>query len=195
MQEKSSTSFCYKGYPTDRDIVEALSSDNNSVRNQAFEALLDTLQKPIYFHLRRLLGNHEDAADASQTTFIKVHTSLNTFAFKSKLSSWIFTIATRQGLDLLRKRRSNQDFEYDFDKHLITLQSDIFFEGDQIEQIFQAAVLSLPEKQRAVFILKYFENLDYKTISAATNTSIGALKASYHHAKKKIKPFILSYVK
>jgi RNA polymerase sigma-70 factor (ECF subfamily) len=138
--------------------------------------------------LRRLLGNHEDAADAAQTTFIKVHNSLHTFAFKSKLSSWIFTISTRQGLDLIRKRRTT---EVDFETHLANIQSDIYFNGNEATEKIHAAVLSLPEKQRVVFILKYFEGLDYKSISDATNTSVGSLKASYHHAKQKIKPFLL----
>jgi RNA polymerase sigma-70 factor (ECF subfamily) len=141
--------------------------------------------------LRRLLGNHEDAADAAQTTFIKVHTSLHTFAFKSKLSSWIFTISTRQGLDLIRRRRVTED---DFETHLACLQSDLYFDGDEATARIHAAVLTLPDKQRAVFILKYFEGLDYKSISEATSTSVGALKASYYHAKQKIKPLLLSNV-
>ena len=191
MHQKSYTTFKFNGYPTDRDLVLALSSDDDTTRNHAFNVLLDTLQQPIYFHLRRLLGNHEDAADAAQTTFIKVHTSLHTFAFKSKLSSWIFTISTRQGLDLIRKRRVTED---DFETHLACLQSDLYFDGDEATARIHAAVLTLPDKQRAVFILKYFEGLDYKSISDATSTSVGALKASYYHAKKKIKPLLLSNV-
>ena len=191
MHQKSYTTFKFNGYPTDRDLVLALSSDDNTTRNHAFNVLLDTLQHPIYFHLRRLLGNHEDAADAAQTTFIKVHTSLHTFAFRSKLSSWIFTISTRQGLDLIRKRRVTED---DFETHLACLQSDLYFDGDEATARIHAAVLTLPDKQRAVFILKYFEGLDYKSISDATSTSVGALKASYYHAKKKIKPLLLSNV-
>jgi len=191
MHQKSYTTFKFNGYPTDRDLVLALSSDDDTTRNHAFNVLLDTLQQPIYFHLRRLLGNHEDAADAAQTTFIKVHTSLHTFAFRSKLSSWIFTISTRQGLDLIRKRRVTED---DFETHLACLQSDLYFDGDEATARIHAAVLTLPDKQRAVFILKYFEGLDYKSISDATSTSVGALKASYYHAKKKIKPLLLSNV-
>ena len=191
MHQKSSTTFKFNGYQSDRDLVLALSSGDDSTRNSAFNVLLDTLQQPIYFHLRRLLGNHEDAADASQTTFIKVHTSLHTFAFKSKLSSWIFTISTRQGLDLIRKRRVTED---DFESHLANLQSDPYFDGDEATARIHAAVLTLPDKQRVVFILKYFEGLDYKSISDATSTSVGALKASYYHAKQKIKPLLLSNV-
>ena len=191
MPQKSYTTFKFNGYQTDRDLVLALSSGDDSIRNSAFNVLLDTLQQPIYFHLRRLLGNHEDAADASQTTFIKVHTSLHTFAFKSKLSSWIFTISTRQGLDLIRKRRVTED---DFETHLANLQSDPYFDGDEATARIHAAVLTLPDKQRVVFILKYFEGLDYKSISDATSTSVGALKASYYLSKQKIKPLLLSNV-
>jgi len=191
MDKKSSPSYQFYGYKTDREIVAELTSNDEINRNRAFKVLLDTLQKPIYFHLRRLLNNHEDAADASQTTFIKVYTSLHSFAFKSKLSTWIFTIATRQGLDLIRKRKVT---EADFETHLVNIQSDIYFDGNSAAEKLHAAVLSLPEKQRAVFILKYFEGLDYKSISEATDTSIGSLKASYHHAKQKIKPLLLHNV-
>ena len=188
MHKKNSSTYQFHGYTTDREIVAELNSNDEIKRNHAFKVLLDTLQQPIYFHLRRLLGNHEDAADASQNTFVKVYTSLHSFEFKSKLSTWIFTVATRQGLDLIRKRKNT---ESDFEIHLINLQSDIYFDGNSATEKIYAAVLSLPEKQRAVFILKYFEDLDYKTISEATNTSVGSLKASYHHAKEKIKLLIV----
>jgi len=188
MHTKNNNTYKFNGYPTEKDLVFALTSVDETTRNRAFNTLLDTLQKPIYFHLRRLLGNHEDAADASQTTFIKVYTSLHTFAFKSKLSTWIFTIATRKGLDLIRQRRTS---EVDFETHLVNIQSDIYFNGEEATEKLHAAVLSLPEKQRVVFILKYFEGLDYKSISDATNTSVGSLKSSYHYAKQKIKPFLL----
>jgi RNA polymerase sigma-70 factor, ECF subfamily len=191
MDKKKSPPYQFNNYKTDRDIVAELTSNDKTICNRAFKVLLDTLQKPIYFHLRRLLGNHEDASDASQTTFVKVYTSLHSFAFKSKLTTWIFTIATRQGLDLIRKRKVT---EADYETHLVNLQSDIYFDGNSAAEKLHAAVLSLPEKQRAVFILKYFEGLDYKSISEATNTSIGSLKASYHHAKQKIKPLLLHNV-
>ena len=183
--KKGVTNFTFSGFTTDENLLNALISSNNRIRNEAFNALLETLHQPIYFHLRRILGNHEDAADATQNTFIKVHTSLNTFRFEAKLSSWIFSIASRQGIDLIRKRRSE---EVEFEDHVTHLESDVYFDGDH------AAVLTLPEKQRIVFVLKYFEGLDYKSISECTGTSIGALKASFHHAKEKIKPLLNSSV-
>ena len=188
MKKESANNFHFTGYTSDKTFVNALISSKNNIRDRAFNTLLDTLHQPIYYHLRRLLGNHEDAADATQNTFIKVHTSLNTFRFESKLSSWIFSIATRQGIDLIRKRRKE---EVTFEDHLAYLESDVFFDGDEASTRLHAAVLTLPDKQRAVFILKYFEGLDYKSISECTGTSIGALKASFHHAKEKIKPLLI----
>ena len=191
MKKNGVTNFTFSGYESDKTLVNALVSSNNTIRNDAFNSLLETIHQPIYFHLRRILGNHEDAADATQNTFIKVHTSLNTFRFKSKLSSWIFSIATRQGIDLIRKRRNE---EVTFDDHITHLESDVYFDGDNAAVLLHAAVLTLPEKQRTVFVLKYFENLDYKSISECTGTSIGALKASFHHAKEKIKLLLNSNV-
>ena len=191
MKKNGVTNFTFSGYASDKILVNALVSSNNTIRNDAFNSLLETIHQPIYFHLRRILGNHEDAADATQNTFIKVHTSLNTFRFESKLSSWIFSIATRQGIDLIRKRRNE---EVTFEDHITHLESDVYFDGDNAAVLLHAAVLTLPEKQRTVFVLKYFENLDYKSISECTGTSIGALKASFHHAKEKIKPLLNSNV-
>ena len=191
MKKNGVTNFTFSGYESDKTLVNALVSSNNTIRNDAFNSLLETIHQPIYFHLRRILGNHEDAADATQNTFIKVHTSLNTFRFKSKLSSWIFSIASRQGIDLIRKRRNE---EVTFEDHITHLESDVYFDGDNAAVLLHAAVLTLPEKQRTVFVLKYFENLDYKSISECTGTSIGALKASFHHAKEKIKPLLNSNV-
>jgi len=191
MKKKGVTNFTFTGFKSDEILLNALSSSNNTIRDDAFNALLETLHQPIYFHLRRILGNHEDAADATQNTFVKVHTSLNTFRFEAKFSSWVFSIATRQGIDLIRKRRSE---EVPFEDHVTHLESDVYFDGDKAAVLLHAAVLTLPEKQRTVFVLKYFEGLDYKRISECTGTSIGALKASFHHAKEKIKPLLNSHV-
>lgn len=172
----------------DKDLVERIL--NKSTKDRAFRELLGYMHEPIYFHLRKMLGNHEDAADATQNTFIQINSSIASFKFKSKLSSWIFTIATRKGIDLIRKRKQHlsiEDAEH-------SLEADIYFDGDSASKKLHSAILTLPAKQRAVFILKYFEDLDYKSISEATGTSVGALKASFHHAKEKIKPLINSQV-
>lgn len=191
MKKKDVKEFTFSGYASDKILTNALRSSTNKIRNDAFNALLETLHEPIYFHLRRIVGNHEDAADATQNTFIKVHASLSTFRFEAKLSSWIFSIATRQGIDLIRKRRIE---EVPFEEHVNHLESDVYFDGDKAAVLLHAAVLTLPEKQRIVFVLKHFQGLDYKRISECTGTSIGALKASFHHAKEKIKPYINSNV-
>lgn len=172
----------------DKELVSRILS--SSSKERAFSELLDFMHEPIYFHLRKMLGNHDDASDATQNTFIQVHKSLAKFEFKSKLSTWIYSIATRKGIDLIRKRKqfiSLEDAEF-------SLLEDSYFDGDSITTNLYAAVLTLPTKQRVVFVLKYFEDLDYKTISEVTGTSVGALKASYHQAKEKIKPLLISKV-
>lgn len=170
----------------DKDLVKRMLDP--AYEERAFSELLSCLHEPIYFHLRKMLGNHEDAADATQNTFIQVHSSIKNFKFKSKLSTWIYTIATRKGIDLIRKRKTFASIE-DAERHL---EADSLFDSDDLSAKLHAAILTLPAKQRAVFVLKYFENLDYKSISEATGTSIGALKASFHHAKEKIKPIVTS---
>lgn len=170
----------------DKDLIDRIL--NPSTKEKAFRELLKYMHEPIYFHLRKMLGNHEDSADATQNTFIQVNSSLSSFKGASKLSTWIYTIATRKGIDLIKKRKYFLSIE-DTEQSLL---SDSYFDGNEAQIKLLAAILTLPAKQRAVFVLKYFEDLDYKSISEATGTSIGALKASFHHAKEKIKPLINS---
>lgn len=135
-----------------------------------------------------MLIDHDDALDASQNVFIKAWNALDNFEGKSKISTWLYRITHNECLDLLRKRKriagvSLEDLEHRLPE---VLQADERFDGDEIEQALQVAIALLPEKQKAVFLLRYFEDKSYAEIAEITDTTEGALKASYHHAVKKI---------
>lgn len=159
-----------------------------STRTAAFETLVRTYQKPLYGHLRRMTGNHPDADDALQNTFIKVWKNVETFRGDSALFSWLYRIATNEALTLIEKRK----------KAFGHLQPESYelaagTEGPSAETIeakLQAALLTLPEKQRQVFDLKYFAEMKYQDIAEVTGTSVGALKAGYFHAVKKVEAFL-----
>src|ERR1043166_5899188 len=155
---------------------------------QAFEQLLDLYQKKIYWHVRRIVISHDDADDVVQNTFIKVWENLGTFREDSRLYTWMFRIATNEALQFLRKKRSDthvsvDDLGEELSARLITSSH---FNGNTAELKLQEAILKLPEKQRLVFNMRYYENMKYEDMEQVLGTSTGALKASYHHAVKKI---------
>lgn len=163
-------------------------------KDRAFNILVKKYQERLYWHCRKLLLNHEDADDALQNTLVKVWKNLETFRGDSSLFTWIFRIATNESLTLLRSKKrhflqvkSDSDFESNLSESLI---ADPYFDGNEAQLILQKAVLSLPEKQRLVFNMKYFDEMKYEEISEILTTSVGALKASYHHAVKKIEKFL-----
>lgn len=164
------------------EIIDALRFP--ATREAAFEVLVTTYQKPLYSHLRRMLGNHEDADDALQNTFIKVWRNVDRFRGDASLFSWLYRIATNEALNII-----NQKVPYNktskADEMSLVAASD-GPDGDAISRKLQAAMLTLPEKQRQVFDLRYFEEMKYSQIAEITGTSVGALKASYFHAVKKI---------
>lgn len=165
---------------------------NSKTRAKAFETLVDLYQRRLYWHIRRIVISHDDTDDVLQETFIKIFRSIENFRGESSLFSWLYRIATNQALDFL-KRRANErncsieDVQYDRCSHL---EADAYFEGDEIQLKFQKAIASLPEKQQLVFNMKYFQELKYEEISEILETSVGALKASYHHAVQKIKSYL-----
>lgn len=154
-------------------------------REQAFTRLVREYQEPIYWQIRRMVNSHDDADDILQNTFLKAWTALEAFRGESKLSTWLFRIATNETLNHLNKEKSTQSID-DVNNTGIQLQSDTYFDGDETQIQFQQALSTLPPKQRAVFDMKYFQEMKYEEISQIMGTSIGALKASYHHAVKKI---------
>ncbi|MCF8322129.1 MAG: RNA polymerase sigma factor [Flavobacterium sp.] len=171
-------------------ILELL---NPKTQNQAFQKLLMQYQKPLYNHIRTIVISHDDADDVLQNTFIKVFQYLKTFKGESKLFSWMYRIATNEALTFLKQkgRLNNISSETIQNKAIENLKSDVYFDGDEIQIKLQKAILQLPEKQQLVFKMKYFQELKYEEISEILGTSVGALKASYHHAIKKIESFVI----
>lgn len=159
---------------------------------EGFRLLTVKYQQRLYWQIRRIVLNHEDANDVIQNTFIKVYRNIAKFEAKSKLYTWLYRIATNEAITFLRKkkRKATVDIEGDTSEITRQLTADTYFDGDEIQIQLQAALSTLPEKQRAVFNLRYFDELSYKEISELLDTSVGALKASYHHAVKKIESFI-----
>ena len=161
-------------------------------QNQAFQILLNNFQKPLYNHIRNIVLNHDDTDDVLQNTFVKVFQNLNKFKGESKLFSWVYRIATNEALTFLNQKAKKSGISSEtLQNHTINnLKADIYFDGNEIQIKLQKAIAQLPEKQQLVFKMKYFEELKYEEISEILGTSVGALKASYHHAVKKIETFV-----
>ena len=165
---------------------------NPKTQNEAFQKLLREYQKPLYNHIRNIVLNHDDADDVLQNTFIKVFQNLKNFKAESKLFSWMYRIATNEAITFLNQKakKNNTTSEALQSKIVDNLKADSYFDGDEIQFKLQKAIANLPEKQQLVFKMKYFEELKYEDMSEILGTSVGALKASYHHAVKKIEEFM-----
>jgi len=154
--------------------------------------LVRTYQQRVYWHVRKMVIDHDDADDVTQEVFIKIHKAIDAFREDSQLFTWIYRIATNECLNFLNKKRRRfflpiEDIGHQLSAKIDTSDS---ISGDEIQKKLQKALLQLPDKQRLVFNMKYFEDLSYEDISEITNTSVGALKASYHHAVKKIEEYL-----
>ncbi|SDH57332.1 RNA polymerase sigma factor [Myroides phaeus] len=176
----------------ENELVERLK--NSVTKHEAFRELMSLYQERLYLHIRTLVLNHDDTDDVLQETFIKIFQNIDKFKGDSKLFSWMYRIATNQALDFLKQRKNKMKVNSEeLNDFLIEqLEADSLFDGDEAEILLQKAIATLPEKQQLVFKMKYFQELDYQTISEIVDTSVGALKASYHHAVKKIENFINS---
>lgn len=165
---------------------------NTKTQDTAFRQLVSQYSRPLYNHIRNIVVDHDDTDDVLQNTFIKVFQNLKNFKGESKLFSWIYRIATNEALTFVssKAKKGNITNEEVQQKALKNLEADEYFEGDEMQIKLQQAIASLPEKQQLVFKMKYFEDLKYEDISEILGTSVGALKASYHHAVKKIEDFI-----
>ncbi|MFK7812769.1 MAG: RNA polymerase sigma factor [Maribacter sp.] len=172
------------------DLVEELK--DTKTQSRAFEVLVNTYKQRLYWHIRSIVLNHDDADDVLQNTFVKVFRNINGFKGDSKLYSWMYRIATNEALSFLKTKSkkegiSNEELQ---NQTLNNLQADVYFEGDEIQLKLQRAIATLPEKQKLVFNMKYFQELKYAEISEILETSVGGLKASYHLATKKIEAFL-----
>lgn len=171
---------------TDEELLPKLR--NPETRSFAFHQMVEAYGERVYRHIRKIVVSHDDADDLVQETFIKVWNNLDKFRADSKLYTWIYRIATNEALQFLKKKKRVFFVPVkDVSKELSRkLEADPQLSGDRIQLKLQKAILTLPEKQRVVFNMRYFEEMTYKDIAEVLGTSVGALKASYHHARKKI---------
>ncbi len=158
-------------------------------RRDAFAELLALYSEPLYWQIRRLVGDHDDANDLLQNTFMKAWTAMDDFRGDAKLSTWLHKIALNEALSHLDRQKRRQTSSLDEDG-VSEVRADDFFDGDEAHTLFRQAIESLPTKQQMVFNMKYFDDMKYEDIAEITGTSVGALKATYHFAVKKIEQFL-----
>jgi len=176
----------------DNDTLLVEQLKNKKTQEQAFRRLMSLYKERLYWHIRKIVFSHEDADDVLQNTFIKVFKNIHTFKEESKLYSWMYRIATNEAITFINKKAAKQQVDLS-ELQLKTVQNlnnDIHFTGDEIQLLLQKAIITLPHKQQLVFNMKYFDEMKYKDMSEILDTSVGALKASYFHAVKKIEEFL-----
>lgn len=170
----------------DEQILNLIQREGQQERG--FKLLLDKYQERLYWHIRKLVIDHEDANDVTQNCLIKVFRGIQRFQGNSSLYTWLYRIATNESITFLNKKKKTGTDSLDNEALLLAekLKADVYFDGNEIQLALQKALGLLPQKQRVVFQLRYFEEMSYQQMSEVLETSIGGLKASYHHAVKKI---------
>ncbi len=173
----------------EKEIIALLQDPKR--QREAFECIVKQYSEQLYWQIRRMVLSHDDANDLLQNTFIKAWINIDYFRAEAKMSTWLYRIALNECLTFLNKQRANNQLSIDeADAEMVNkLEGDSYFSGDETQRLFQKALHTLPDKQRIVFNLKYFQEMKYEEISEILGTSVGALKASYHHAVKKIESF------
>jgi len=177
------------------DIELLVQFRSPGTKEKAFTAILKKYQEKLYWHIRRMVVDHEDANDVLQNMFIKVWKGLDNFREDSQLYTWLYRIATNESLSFLEQQKRRSTLSMDEEESSLTnkLKADKYFDANKLEWKLQVAIQQLPEKQRIVFNLRYYDEMPYEEMSKVLETSEGALKASYHHAAKKIEDFILNH--
>lgn len=172
----------------EQQVVEQL---RDPVRREAaFTMMVEHFKEQLYWQIRRMVVSHDDADDVLQNTFIKAWTGIDNFRGEARLSTWLFRIANNETLNFIERRRQSMSLDDDAAVGVAArLESDPYFDGDETARQLQDAIQRLPAKQRQVFLMKYFDDMKYEDMSSLLGTSVGALKASYHHAVKKISDF------
>ena len=175
---------------SEKELVAEL--QNKDTQSLAFEVLVSTYKERLYWHIRSIVLNHDDADDVLQNAFIKVYRNIDGFKGDSKLFSWMYRIATNESLTFLKQKSRKLGLnDKEYQEQLVgNIQADVYFEGDEIQLQLQKAIATLPEKQKLVFNMKYFQELKYEEISEILDTTVGGLKASYHLAVKKIEAYL-----
>ncbi len=177
----------------DKELLEKFRHEDT--RNYAFNLLVREYQKRLYWHIRKILIDHDDTNDVLQNVFVKVWRNLEGFKGEAQLYTWLYRIATNESITFLNQKKKRAGVPLDEASAFLgsSLQSDNYFKGDEIQAKLQKAILTLPDKQRIVFNMKYFDNIKYEEMSKILETSVGALKASYHHAVKKIESYLTGH--
>lgn len=176
----------------DKEIDQLVVSTLKSNKEKGFGLIMHHYKEPLYWHIRKMVILHDDADDVLQNVFMKVWKGLHNFRGDAAIYTWLYRIATNEIFTFLAQKRKRSissitDIEEGF---MDNIKSDTFFEGDKAQELLQKAILNLPEKQRLVFNMRYFDEVKYEEMSDILNTSVGALKASYHHAAKKVELFL-----
>ena len=168
---------------------------NSDTQEKAFRYLMSLYKERLYWHIRKIVLVHDDADDVLQNTFIKIFKNIHSFKENSKLYSWMYRIATNEAITFINKKATKKQVDLSELQHKMVdnLQDDSYYNGDEIQLILQKAIIKLPHKQQLVFNMKYFDDIKYAEMSEILGTSVGALKASYFHAVKKIEEFLKSY--
>lgn len=174
----------------EREVLALLQEE--STQRRGFEMIVAQYSEQLYWQIRRMVLSHDDANDLLQNTFIKAWTNIDYFRAEAKISTWLYRIALNECLTFLNKQRAAATVSLDDPEAAMIdrLEGDPYFSGDKIQLALQRALQTLPEKQRMVFNLKYYQEMKYEEMSDIFGTSAGALKASYHHAVKKIEKFL-----
>lgn len=177
----------------DQQILDALKV--SSSREAAFRQLVSFYKERLYWHIRKIVLNHDDTDDVLQNTFIKIWNGIDTFRGDSSLFTWLYRIATNESITFLnqKKRKLTSSLTDETEFLVNNLESDPYFDGNHWQMILQKAIAQLPEKQRIVFNMKYYDDIKYEDMSEILETSVGALKASYHHAVKKVEEFVKNH--
>ncbi|MBR1468773.1 MAG: sigma-70 family RNA polymerase sigma factor [Prevotella sp.] len=165
--------------------------EDPKTRRKAFEAIVRQYSELLYWKVRRIVMSHEDSNDIMQNVFLKAWNNLDEFQQKSKISTWLYRIAVNEALDFLRRQKSAYSVSADDEVSVSNrLQADPYFDGDELQALLQEAIAHLPDVQRTVFTLRYYDEMKYAEMSKLLDTSEGALKASYHLATKKITEYV-----
>lgn len=176
----------------EKELVKQL--QNEATARQAFNELLKVYSQPVYWQIRKMVLNHDDANDLVQNVFMKAWNNLHNFRGDAKLSTWLFKIAINESINFINKEKQRQQLSEDADDSFLlnNIEADSYFDGEALQKELLEAVAKLPEKQKLVFNMRYFDEMKYEDISEILGTSVGALKASYHHAVKKVTDALLS---
>lgn len=174
----------------EKELVTALQTEAD--KEAAFRELVSQYKERLYWQIRNMVLDHDDADDVLQNTFIKIFRNINSFKGDSKLHTWMYRIAANESITFLNKKAKQKNVSIDNikDNAVRNLESDVYFEGDNIQLVFQKAIATLPERQRLIFTMKYFGDHTFEELSGILDTTVGGLKSSYHIAVKKITEFV-----